>query len=415
MADATDTLELTRPVAEPAEVPQALTAPPRELTTRRLLTIDALRALAAISVMVHHLPPFTGPLAPLRPWQAIGFIGVGLFLVLSGFSVHYKWALKRDHVALDQRAFWRRRFTRLYPSYLVAAIIAAAVAGAAGAIDHPVTAWSSGDAHLPWAAAWASQALVLGANIVPVPVLFISWTIALEFQLYGAYAVVAATVRRFDPVKIVLWALAITLAWRLASQLVVTSVSASGFLPSGRSPLESRFLYSQMPARCFEWFLGLLAVEAFVGNVRLPRWTGKLVIPAALLLAIGVFERHPLGALSLNGHHFMLSDVAFDPLVGLAFFVLINWFVAREDAPLLTRRWNGRPLRFAAFLGLFSYSIYLVHETVFVAWRTWLGWHSPAAIVVEAIVAVFVSWLFYLAVERHFLKRGRRIDAAATR
>jgi peptidoglycan/LPS O-acetylase OafA/YrhL len=400
-----ETIEL--PAGTPAPAAEVTPPAPAERTpqqARRLLTIDMLRAFAAISVMAHHLPKFSGPLIILRPWQAIGFIGVGLFLVLSGFSVHYKWALRRADGDFDQRVFWRRRFMRIYPSYLAAAVLAVVVAASVGLVDHPVAPWNHGDSLVPWALAWASQVSVFVANVIPVPALFVSWTIALEFQLYAAYAAVVALVRRFDPVKIVLWALAITLLWRVASQLVVTSIPASGFLPDGNSPLESRFFYSQMPARCFEWFLGMLAVETYVGNVKLPKWTGNLVVPAALMLIVGVVFRHPLGGLSLGGHHFMSTDVMFDPLVGLAFFILINWLVAREDSNLL-RFWDARPLRFAAFLGLFSYSIYLVHNTVFMLWDATLNWYGTLAVIVEAVAAVTASWVFFKLVEQHFLKR----------
>ena len=67
------------------------------------------------------------------------------------------------------------------------------------------------------------------------------------------------------------FALAVTLAWRVGAQQVITSVPAGLFLPDGSSPLESRILFGQMPARCFEWFLGMLAAEAYFGNVKLPR------------------------------------------------------------------------------------------------------------------------------------------------
>lgn len=371
---------------------------------RRLLTIDMLRAFAAISVMVHHLPAFTGPLFILRPWQAIGFIGVGLFLVLSGFSVHYKWALRRADGHFDQRTFWRRRFMRIYPSYLAAAVLAVVVAAAVGLVDHPVAPWNHGDSLVPWALAWASQLFVITANLIPVPALFVTWTIALEFQLYAAYAAVVIFVRKFDPVRIVLWALAVTLLWRVASEFIITSVPASGFLPDGNSPLESRFFFSQMPARCFEWFLGMLAVEAYVGNVKLPKWTQTLALPAVLLLIAGIVIRHPLGELSLGGNAFMATDVIFDPLVGFSFFVLINWLVTREDSNLL-RFWNARPLKFAAFLGLFSYSIYLVHSTVFMLWNETVDWGGSVAVIVEASTAIVAAWVFFKLVEQRFLKR----------
>src|SRR4051812_27992424 len=52
----------------------------------RLIVVDALRGVAALMVLIGHLPLATGVLSPLREVQATGHTGVGLFLVLSGFS-----------------------------------------------------------------------------------------------------------------------------------------------------------------------------------------------------------------------------------------------------------------------------------------------------------------------------------------
>jgi peptidoglycan/LPS O-acetylase OafA/YrhL len=372
---------------------------------KRLQVIDALRALAAISVLLHHLPPFTGPFIILRPWQAIGFTGVGLFLVLSGFSIHYKWAANRIGGEFDQRVFWRRRFFRLIPSYWAAALISLAAALILGSLLQPVAPWGGSEMLVPWVLAWMSQIFVVTANFIPVPVLFVTWTIALELQLYGAYAAVVHFVRRFNPWRIVFWALVVTLTWRFAAQWVVTSIPAGGFLPDGNSPLESRILYSQMPARCFEWFLGMLAAEAYFGNVRLPRWTRNGLLAGALMLVVGAIQREPqLGGLSLNGHEFYLTDVLFDPIAGMAFFILLNWAIAAERAPWMNFA-SGRPLRFAAYLGLFSYSIYLIHLTVIQLWDEYLGTSSNVLILVEGTVAVAVSWVFFRLVERHYLQR----------
>ncbi|MFY9488735.1 MAG: acyltransferase [Solirubrobacterales bacterium] len=369
---------------------------------RRLLVVDALRAVAAISVLLHHLPAFTGPLIILRPWQAIGFIGVGLFLVLSGFSIHYRWAATRHDGAFDQRVFWRRRFFRLVPTYWAGAALAVVTAIALGNLDQPAAPWGEGT--VPWSLAWATQILVVSANFIPVPALFVTWTIALEVQLYAAYALVVRFVRRFDPLKITLWALGVALAWRVGSQLIITSVPAGGFLPDGNSPLESRILYGQMPARCFEWFLGMLAAEAYLGNVKLPRWTRSVTLAGFLLLVTGGIQREPQIPLTLAGNQFMLTDVFFDLVVGVAFFALLNWAISREDSRLM-RAGGERPLRFAAYLGFFSYSIYLVHDTFIQVWNRYLGTTNNALILVEAVAAIAVSWLFFLIVERRYIAK----------
>src|SRR3954469_18743982 len=87
---------------------------------RRLAVVDALRAVAALLVMFGHtnLDAYRGrswwPL--VEPVWLNGGAGVGLFLVLSGFSIHPRWAARADDdESFPVGRFWRRRFVRLYP------------------------------------------------------------------------------------------------------------------------------------------------------------------------------------------------------------------------------------------------------------------------------------------------------------
>lgn len=393
------------PAATRMALPLRISRGSRPAADDRLLVLDVLRAIAALSVVLHHLPPLTGPLIVLRPLQAIGFIGVGLFLVLSGFAIHYRWAATRHDGEFDQRKFWARRFFRLVPSYWVAALIAIPATLIAGLLLQPVAPWGGGEEFVPWWLAWFSQITAVPANVVPVPVLWVTWTIALEVQLYAAYALIVLFTRRFDPVRILIVCAAVTFAWRIGAQWFVSSVPAGGFLPDGSSPLESRFFYSQMPARAFEWFLGMLAAEAWFGNVRLPRWAANGLLAVAGLLVVGGIQRNPLGEMTLNGNTFMFTDVLFDPLVGITFFALLNFVLAHQKS-----RWmnvaNGRPLRAMAYVGLFSYSIYLVHLSVILVWNEQFGTTSMPLVVAEFAVAVAASWAFFMLIERHFLGRS---------
>src|SRR5437763_15791260 len=110
----------------------------------RSRAVDALRAVAVLLVLLHHLP--IGPLVT-SPWLAwlrdlheAGFVGVSLFLVLSGFSIHL---LMAAGAPFRLRAFLVRRFLRLHPTYYVAMCFAGAVAAVAAAGGHPRT-WPQG-------------------------------------------------------------------------------------------------------------------------------------------------------------------------------------------------------------------------------------------------------------------------------
>jgi peptidoglycan/LPS O-acetylase OafA/YrhL len=80
--------------------------------------------MAALQVLVYHAYPHDrGPLW-LRPLIGSGYVGVGLFFVLSGFilSYNYEDALRAGGVSWV--AFWRARFARIYPVYLLGLLVA---------------------------------------------------------------------------------------------------------------------------------------------------------------------------------------------------------------------------------------------------------------------------------------------------
>lgn len=96
----------------------------RRVSMRRIAGLDGLRAIAAILVLVYHLIP---------GWADIGYVGVDVFFVLSGFlitSLLIVSVLRNGKVKLGD--FWARRFRRLFPAVFVATIGVAALAFLSG-------------------------------------------------------------------------------------------------------------------------------------------------------------------------------------------------------------------------------------------------------------------------------------------
>ena len=92
----------------------------------RVGELDALRGLAAISVVVFHYTTFyqqeQGHLQPLGFGFPAGNYGVHLFFLISGFVIFM--TLERTRTAMD---FIVSRFSRLFPAYWAAIAITAAV------------------------------------------------------------------------------------------------------------------------------------------------------------------------------------------------------------------------------------------------------------------------------------------------
>src|SRR5579884_2573391 len=86
----------------------------------RLESVDALRGIAALAVVLCHatgsLPPSGHWLSAVRAVLVEGHQGVPLFFVISGFCIHLTRAralAQKTAGAPGFFAFWRRRFYRL--------------------------------------------------------------------------------------------------------------------------------------------------------------------------------------------------------------------------------------------------------------------------------------------------------------
>jgi peptidoglycan/LPS O-acetylase OafA/YrhL len=388
----------------------------------RLGAVDALRGVAVTLVVLHHLPLGSlGGLPALRPLvevQRLGFVGVSLFLVLSGFSIHLRYAGRAEPLAI--RAFLWRRVRRIYPTYYVglalAVVLALLTAGGAETFGHRSWGWTGTD--MPLALFALLHAVVLPANLVPLSVLTVAWSLALEEQLYLGYALARRRVARVRPGRWLLVAVVVYLGWRLGAQLLTPSVPKSQYLPDGSHPWASTVLFSQAPARCVEWVLGLVAAEWYVTRPR-PVTAGRalaLVVAAAVVLtAAGLSYQHRLGPVGWAATPFYLTDIAFDALCGVGFFLLLLAALSTPRRPPD----RARPPRTGglARLGAMSFSVYLVHLPVIHAFDDAL----PAAPVPRAVglamllaVALGASWLLHRCVERRFLSGPRDRQASAS-
>lgn len=376
----------------------------------RLAAIDALRGVAAFTVLVSHLPFSMGsrpaeqdytPVSVFPEWVVHvldhGRFGVHLFLVISGFCIHMAWARRREGDArIEFLSFWRRRLHRLYPPYFATLLIS--LAGLY--VLHSVLGGASGGIAARLGYASTTQ---LAIDLVVLLLLAQNlngashrvgngpfWTLALEEQLYMLYFPLLWMRKRFG------WSTAITvialttIGWRAATAFL---------LPASMQ----NTLYLVGPSRWFEWALGALAVEAYLGRVTLPSWMRSGGVGLGLLsLAIAVFNSPKLGV------PIPVVVPYSDALFGVGLFVLVNF--------ACQIRWNeGERVsivsRFFGWVGAFSYSLYLTHQvTIVVAKQIGLklGLGVGGILVLRVVLPIAAAWLFYHVVERRFLNASRK-------
>ena len=299
----------------------------RGLGTGHARSLDGLRGVAVLSVLVYHTGLIRG-----------GFLGVDVFFALSGFLITR--LLIEEHAAtgaIDLRAFYIRRGLRLLPALF-------AFLGFWGlylAATLPLAYWSVAGAYIfvvalyvaNWAGIWWYKLGIFGHT----------WSLAIEEQFYLVWplAILALLRQVKHPRRI---------AWMLAT---LAAVSALWRLDLALAGASERRLYWGTDTHADGLLIGA-AVAFFIdraGVDRSPGWLRPIASLSALallamLIAVPIAPSYAYGVTAL---------------AALATAVVIVGALGRT-CPLVTRVLETRAL---AGTGRVSYALYLWHFPIF--------------------------------------------------
>jgi peptidoglycan/LPS O-acetylase OafA/YrhL len=312
-----------------------------------LTALTALRFFAAFYVVLFHAFPWQQLQAgDTSTWAQVwarfcshGFAAVGFFFALSGFILAYNYPASRPTAPRD---FYRARFARVYPVYLLALGL-----GLPFLLVRTMRAGSWGQAALEVVMALTLlQAWVPSLwNAVNPP----GWSLSVEAFFYLVFpnlsrrlASWTSSRARGAMVLVGLFALAVGPA------LIGTLASETGLPRTDESNLANFVRYwplLALPEFAFGVVLGHMRVQGLAGAV----WSRRLFVPALLLLAV-----------------VLSSDVVPDMLLhnGVLlplFAVVILRCADATGAPRLLR------LPALHALGEASYSLYLLHLLLWIA------------------------------------------------
>jgi len=300
----------------------------------RLERIDVLRGIAILLVVGHHMPINSGA---FMLWRHVGWIGVDLFFVLSGFLVSgLLFAEYQRHGTLSIARFLARRGLKIYPSFYT--LLSLTVAYYA----FVTSGWVAPRTPLPDLAARATAEAVYLGNYLP-SVWGHTWSLAVEehfyFMLAGGF-VLLVRYRRANPFAALVPIVALT----------VLGVTALRVFTWANYPYTFKTHLSVTHLRFDALAIGVLLSyayhyhrEALLASVL--RWRYALAVAAALLIATPFAWAD--GALAPFG---LLS-------FSLGFAVVLALTLTRTQRPPLA----GRVI---ATVGVYSYSIYLWHPAV---------------------------------------------------
>jgi peptidoglycan/LPS O-acetylase OafA/YrhL len=362
------------------------------ITPRRLDTLDGLRGLAILSVVIHHGCMISQETDFGRMWNqvvSLGYFGGELFLVMSGYFMTMS-LLKVRTRQQTVRSVYRRRYIRLLPLYWLAFVVCSLLIPivAAAATGKPLGFYLS---------AWPNLLLqtVFGTNISmlfdPAPRLFATtWTLCVQEQVYLAWIPLCLLLpeRMLKPACIVMIVAAAIL--RIAAAAWPPANSWIHIMPVFR-----------MDAIAIGSLVAILAAEKHVP--RIP-YVVRLAVLATVLWAVAL-------AFIPNMHEPFWLATRYLALAGLGALWLLTGLNVMEDVKL------GRVLAhpWLAWYGRRSYSIYLFHGVVQMALffvanklagvsfdaglmpRSWL---TAAMGVVSIVALVPVAWLSHRFIEQ---------------
>ncbi|TIV69912.1 MAG: acyltransferase [Mesorhizobium sp.] len=334
------------------------------------LNLDAIRGVAAISVMLYHFSPFLadGKVLPSS------YLAVDLFFLLSGFVIAHAYDRKIEN-GMGFGTFVAIRLIRLYPLYLAGTLL--------GFFYLLVKNRLMPAEYMPLSE--IGMQLTTGMFFIPLigeayhtifPLNPASWSLFFELVVNIAYVAVFFLMSR----RVLTALIAVSLALLIVASVVI------GTLDFG---MTGKTIISGLPRVSFSFFLGVLLCF-----LRRGWW-----VEAAILLTLAVFAIAPAGA---------AGRVAYDlACLAVVFPIIVVTGAVAPTAPRLAG--------FYGWLGRISYPIYIIHTPMLMiiagagkavsvdpfSHHPWFGILMAVAVIVIADIATRI----YDEPVRRFLQR----------
>ncbi len=366
-------------------------------------SLTGLRGIAALFVFIFHYDtfnpgirldqaiPFFGTL--LQFPLGLGWAGVDLFFVLSGFLLALPFA--RNRLAGNPPPaighYYQRRLLRVFPAYY-AQLIILLIGGAWFLTWHP----------LSFGELFAHVFMFFNVGPSPVrPLVGVWWTLPVEFSFYLLLPLIAWAMRPRPWVALLGVSVLISVVYRWWTV---------GHLASGG---EAFLVASHLPGSLPEFTLGASAAVLVqwmdLSSVRRPAPLMLDMMLIAGLAAAGLwlwFIVLPNGASYWQGHWSMIATPS---ILGsaLALTVISLYWGSKVGRMLF-----ANPVVY--FLGLISYSLYLWHFIVLqqapgLFGESWASLAGFTRFLASLLLVVAISAISYALFERPFFRlRGKR-------
>jgi peptidoglycan/LPS O-acetylase OafA/YrhL len=357
-----------------------MTPPTSRAHGHEIPSLDGLRAVSFLIVFVSH--------AGLQTLVPGGF-GVTVFFFLSGFLITTLLRLEQEqHGAIRLREFYLRRALRIWPPFYTILLLAAlgTAVGLVGGRLLPLPLLAQA-LHFNnyWTIFRGTDGIPLGAGVY--------WSLAIEEHFYLLFPWIFRALHRGfaeeRPRAWVLWGLcALILAWRC--------VLVFGFrVPEDRTYMGSDTRFDSILFGCALALWRNPQLDPPALSERTWKW---VLFPAALALLASTFLYRDPGF--RETFRYTLQGIGLVPV----FVVAIRW---PEWGPM---RWlNTRPMR---FVGVLSYSLYLLHHVVLGVFHLRTRLHPLVQGVLALAACIAIAWAIHAAIEKPAARLRRRLSRA---
>lgn len=364
---------------------------------RRLHGLDTLRAVAITLVFAYHYRVFVSGENTFGWFSAIGWTGVDLFFVLSGYLISKPLiaALYRGERFSLQR-FFSRRWLRTLPAFWVVLALYFCFPAAMGGKPPPPL--------------WRFLTFTQNWGLTPGTAFSHAWSLCIEEQFYIVLPLLLLALARLSARTAALWML---IGGGIAIGITLRAVLWFDYVkdPGNTTDYYVRIYYATLTR--WDEFLPGVAV-ALIRHAHPTLWQrlmarggNVLVVAAVATLAMLTLLFH-FYFVEGSGYGFWMTSFGYS-LLAVCFAGLV---LAALSPQSVLHRWR---VPGAASLAMWSYSLYLIHKPLFFIARQQLAALAlPAPLTVLLICAIAVSggWLLHRLVERPFMQLRERWSVA---
>jgi peptidoglycan/LPS O-acetylase OafA/YrhL len=338
--------------------------------------LDLLRATAILAILMLHanlcvsgLPTFIGRIF------SVGWAGVDLFFVLSGFLIGSQTFAENltGPLATALKSFWIRRWLRTLPLYFTVLAFYALVKPGLGA---PFSGWN-----------WSF--LFFGQNYLPLYDFIQSWSLCIEEQFYLLFPIVVFVLLRGRKAPPWLWLIPVFLgiALRLGSGSTL-SIARAPMLSPQLMDFAVRFpAYTHLDGIA----MGILLAATATTWKNWRPWLCSCLGALGLLIVAGVLYWDPYPSYAGTQWTFTYT------LLALGFSGILIGALELHLHPAL-----AKPIE---KLAIWSYGAYLWNNVLIRTFsRLQPHWHWTIGVLVFACGSFAMAWLTFVIIETPALK-----------